>query len=45
MSAIVWLLSIILAFSLGVGVRNDSGSATDEELKDRVQEHIDVIVD
>ena len=45
MSAFVWLLSIILAFSLGVGVRSDSGSATDEELKDRVQEHIDVIVD
>ena len=44
MNFLSWLLSIILAFTLGV----QSGSQTtetDDELRSRVQEHLDVIVD
>ena len=38
-----WLMSLLLAFGLGLGV--SSGSASDSELKQKVQDHVDVIVD
>ena len=38
-----WLLSLLLAFGLGLGV--SSGTTSDSELKQKVQDHMDVIVD
>ena len=45
MKLIAWLLSMILAFSLGAGMNDHTGTETDDELKNKVQQHIDVIVD
>ena len=44
MNFLAWLLSLIMAFSFGtqVGTREEE---TDDELRNRVQEHLDVIVD
>ena len=38
-----WLLSVICAFSLGAGLRSDAPA--DSELQQKVQSHMDVIVD
>ena len=43
MKLISWLLSIIVAFSLGAGVRTDR--EPNSELQQKVQDHMDVIVD
>ncbi len=40
-----WLLSLIFAFNLGAGTVRSTSTATDSELKQKVQEHMDVIVD
>ena len=44
MKFIAWLLSLFFAFSLGAGTNSQPGE-TDEELRSKVQEHLDVIVD
>ena len=43
MKLISWLLSIVVAFSLGAGVRTDR--EPNSELQQKVQDHMDVIVD
>ena len=44
MKFLAWVLSLFFAFNLGAqGTRPDT--ETDEELRNRVQEHLDVIVD
>ena len=45
MKLISWVLSLIFAFSLGAGVRSDNNSETSSELQQKVQDHMDVIVD
>ena len=40
-----WLLSIVLAFSIGVNVGNQTEAPSDSELQQKVQDHMDVIVD
>lgn len=45
MKFLAWLLSLVFAFNLGAGSKTDSGRETDAELRNRVQEHIDTIVD
>ena len=44
MKFLAWLISVIFAFSLGAE-SNTAPSQSDEELKNRVQQHIDTIVD
>jgi len=44
MNFISWLLSIILAFTLGAQSGTKT-TETDDELRNKVQEHLDVIVD
>ena len=44
MKFLIWLVSVFFAFNLGAGSQKVP-TATDEELRGRVQEHIDVIVD
>ncbi|MBQ3704821.1 MAG: hypothetical protein II888_00030 [Clostridia bacterium] len=44
MKFIAWLLSLLFAFNLGAGTVG-TREETDDELKNKVQEHIDVIVD
>ena len=43
MKLISWLLSLVVAFSLGTGVRTDR--EPNSELQQKVQDHMDVIVD
>ena len=45
MKLISWVLSLIFAFSLGAGVRSDNNTETNSELQQKVQDHMDVIVD
>ena len=45
MKLISWVLSLIIAFSLGAGVRSDNNTETNSELQQKVQDHMDVIVD
>jgi len=45
MKFLAWLLSLVFAFNLGAGSKTDSARETDAELRNRVQEHIDTIVD
>ncbi len=45
MKLISWVLSLIFAFSLGAGVRSDNNNETSSELQQKVQDHMDVIVD
>ncbi|MBQ9306840.1 MAG: hypothetical protein IJ229_02845 [Clostridia bacterium] len=42
---LTWLLSVILAFNLGAGVASREATTEDNELKQKVQDHLDVIVD
>ena len=44
MNFLSWLLSIILAFTLGAQSGTKT-TETDDELRNKVQEHLDVIVD
>ena len=44
MNFLSWLLSILLAFTLGAQSGTKT-TETDDELRNRVQEHLDVIVD
>ncbi|MBQ9251334.1 MAG: hypothetical protein IJ188_01685 [Clostridia bacterium] len=44
MKFLAWILSLIFAFNLGAGTTTEP-KETDEELRNRVQEHIDTIVD
>ncbi|MBQ9210702.1 MAG: hypothetical protein IJ153_03295 [Clostridia bacterium] len=44
MKFLAWILSLIFAFNLGAGTTTES-QKSDEELRNRVQEHIDTIVD
>lgn len=45
MKFLAWLLSLVFAFNLGAGSKTNSARETDAELRNRVQEHIDTIVD
>lgn len=46
MKLITWLVTLVLAFTLGSDYgRNQPARETDGELRDRVQQHLDVIVD
>ncbi len=40
---LAWLFSLIFAFNLGAGIRRDAPA--DSELQQKVQDHMDVIVD
>ena len=40
-----WLLSLVLAFSAGVSVGNRTEAPSNSELQQKVQDHMDVIVD
>ena len=40
-----WLLSVVLAFFAGASLGNSSEKAADSELQQKVQDHMDVIVD
>ncbi len=40
-----WLLSILMAFGLGFSAGGNSETVSDSELKQKVQSHVDVIVD
>ena len=45
MKLVSWLLSLIFAFSLGAGVKTAETEETNSELQQKVQDHMDVIVD
>ena len=45
MIILAWLLSLVMAFSAGANSADTSSKETDDELRARVQEHIDTIVD
>ena len=40
-----WVASMILAFFVGAGISGTEKTASDSELQQKVQEHMDVIVD
>ncbi|MBQ8075418.1 MAG: hypothetical protein IJ237_05470 [Oscillospiraceae bacterium] len=45
MKLVSWLLSLIFAFSLGAGVKPAETDEANAELQQKVQDHMDVIVD
>ena len=45
MKLVSWLLSLIFAFSLGAGVKTAETEETNSELQQKVQDHMDIIVD
>ena len=45
MKLVSWLLSLILAFSLGAGINSSDTEEPNSELQQKVQDHMDIIVD
>ena len=45
MKFLAWLLSLFIAFSLGANNSATQNTESDEELRNRVQQHLDVIAD
>lgn len=45
MKLVSWLLSLIFAFSLGAGVKTADTEEANSELQQKVQDHMDIIVD